>query len=345
MKKILCFSLCIAMLISLCSCSFFDELLNEISYDGELVVHFIDVGQGDCTLLQSGDEFMLIDAGEAEYGATVCQYLKNCGVRTLSYVVATHPHSDHCGGLYDVLNTFECDNFITTETNQQTKTWLNVLDSVLKNGINYIDAKVGSTYTLGSSDFQILAPYVIDNENYNNCSVSLKVTCNNNSFLFTGDAEKEVEQTLLNNNLDLSADVIKVPHHGSSTSSSIEFLRAVSPEYAVISCGRQNDYGHPHKETMQSLRRLSVTTHRTDKQGTVVCVSDGNNIEFFWDNSDERPEVPTTPSHYIGNKNTKKFHLDSCSGATDMKEQNKIMFDTIEDALSSGYSPCQTCEP
>lgn len=344
MKKILSLFMCIALIISLCSCSYSDIFNPYTDYDGELIVHFIDVGQGDCTLLESDNEFMLIDAGEAEYSATVCQYLENNRVKKLDYVVATHPHSDHCGGLTEVLNTFSCDNFITVETDQQTRSWLNVLDAVSKNDVNYIDAKVGATYSLGKSEFEILGPYSDNYDNYNDYSVVIKATFGSTSFLFTGDAERLAEHEMLDHGADVSADVLRVPHHGSSSSSSKEFLSAVSPTYGVISCGYQNDYGHPHKETLRSLSNIGVTTYRTDTLGTIVAATDGNNIEFFYENTDVKVETPD-PVHYIGNKNSMKFHISSCSGASDIKKENKVTFNSREDALQKGYTPCKTCDP
>lgn len=344
MKKTFTALMCTLVAILLSSCSYFTPGTPLTDYDGELIVHFIDVGQGDSILLESDNEFMLIDAGEAEYGPTVCQYLENNGVDNLDYVVATHPHSDHCGGLTEVINTFSCDNFITVETDQQTKSWLNVLYAVKNNDVNYIDAKVGATYSLGNSSFQIMGPHSNNYESYNDFSVVIKATYGNNSFMFTGDAEKLSENEMLDYSLDLSADVLKVGHHGSTTSSGIKFLSVVSPQYAVISCGYQNDYGHPHKETVKNLNNLGITTYRTDKHGTVVATSDGNNIEFYCDNSEVAPITPQEVS-YIGNKNSKKFHTSTCSGAQDIKKENLVSFDSREDAVEQGYSPCKTCEP
>ncbi|MBQ2972617.1 MAG: MBL fold metallo-hydrolase [Ruminococcus sp.] len=343
-KKILSLFICIAVVLSLCSCSF---LSARTSYEGDLIAHFIDVGQGDCILLESQDDFVLIDAGEAEYSATVCQYLKNNDVSSIDYVIATHPHSDHCGGLTEVIETFSVDNFITVETDQQTKTWLNVLYAVDNNNVNYIDAKVHSTYTFGNSSFEIMGPYGKSYEGYNDYSVVVKAECGNTSFLLTGDAEKKVEHEMIENGADLSADVLKVGHHGSSTSSCNEFLDAVDPSYAVIMCGMYNDYGHPHVETINSLNARNIATYRTDILGTVVAVSDGSNIEFFYDN--EEISVTTskndTSLSYIGNKNSRKFHLSSCSGAKDIKKKNRVIFDKREEAINNGYTPCKTCNP
>lgn len=344
-KKFISLFMCIAVVFSLCSCSFKPSY---IDYDGDLVAHFIDVGQGDCILLESEGDYVLIDAGEAEYSATVCQYLENNNVSSLDYVIATHPHSDHCGGLTEVIETFSVDNFITVETDQQTKTWLNVLYAVSNNNVNYIDAEVKDTYTFGNSSFEIMGPYGHNYEDYNDYSVVVKAKCGNTSFLLTGDAEKRVELEMINNGADLSADVLKVGHHGSSTSSCDEFLDAVDPSYAVIMCGLYNDYGHPHAETVDSLNARDITTYRTDMLGTVVAVSDGNSIEFYYDNEDYNvatAKADVSTASYIGNKNSKKFHLSTCSGARDIKEENKVTFDSREEAVNNNYTPCKTCNP
>lgn len=347
MKRFLSLFLCFILAISLCSCSPFQE---ETIAQGEggLLVHYIDVGQGDCILLESENDFVLIDAGEIEYGPTVCQYLSNNGVESIDYVIATHPHSDHCGGLSEVIESFPCDNFITVETDQQTKTWLNVLNAVSNNNVNYIDAKVSDTYSFGDAIFEILGPYGDYYDNYNDYSVVLKATYQNTSFLFTGDAERNAELEMINNNANLKADVLKVSHHGSSSSSCDEFLDAVNPTYAVIMCALYNEYGHPHKETINSLNRRGILTYRTDSLGSIVAVSDGNSIEFYYENEDSvvaPTSFDTSKLSYIGNKNSKKFHLSTCSGASEMSEKNKVSFKNREHALNEGYSPCKTCNP
>ncbi len=347
MKKLLSLILCLITVLSLCSCVAFFETGIERSED-DFLVHFIDVGQGDCILLESKGDFVLIDAGEAEYGPTVCEYLSTNGVKTIDYVIATHPHSDHCGALTEVIETFPCENFITVENDQQTKTWLNVLYAVSNRNVNYIDAKVGNTYSFGNADFEIMGPYSQTYDNYNNYSVVVKATYENNSFLFTGDAEKAVEYEMLENSASLKADVLKVSHHGSSSSSSNEFLDAVSPTYAVITCGMYNEYGHPHRETTNNLNRRGVITYRTDTMGTVVAVSNGNDIEFYYDNEEDvssPTQFDTSTISYVGNKNSKKFHLSTCDGANNMNEENKVKFDSREDAVENGYSPCKTCNP
>ncbi len=353
-KKILSFLILIALLISVCSCV--SQPVNPIQAvnfeainNSKLSVHYIDVGQGDSILLKSGDSAALIDAGEKEYADTVIDYIESLNIEKLDYIIATHPHSDHCGGLAKVIDSIECENFITVETDQQTSTWLDVLYAVDDNNINYIDREVGATYSLGEATLEILGPYSDTYDNYNDYSVIVKAVCDDTSFLFTGDAEAYAEKELISHKAKLSADVLKVGHHGSSTSSCREFLFNVDPTYAVISCGKNNDYGHPHKETTQSLDMMGVTTYRTDVLGHIVAVTDGYTIDFFYQNSDVAVETTAFGANdnaqYVGNKNSKKFHLGTCESVENMSDNNKVEFSSREDAINNDYTPCQNCNP
>ena len=351
MKKIICLLLTAVMALAAASCDVISPKKTEIKLEGsKLLVHFIDVGQGDSILLESKGEFVLVDAGEREYGSKVVDYIKERAADSLKYVIATHPHSDHIGGLTEVINKIGAENFITVETDQSTSTWLNVLKAVEKHDVNYIDAEPGKTYRFGEASFTILAPLGSGYEGYNNYSVVTKVCCGDISFLLTGDAEKASEYEMVAAGEDLSADVLKCGHHGSSTSSTAKFLKAVRPSCAVISCGEKNDYGHPHKETMQKLNLLGCQIYRTDEMGTVVARTDGTSITFI------TPEGKTlgeyTPSAqpagditYIGNKNSHVFHLANCTGVESMSEKNKVAFSTREEAVEQGYKPCTQCNP
>ncbi len=342
----------------------FNNLNDFNDSDIKLKVSFLDVGQGDSILLSSDDEFVLVDAGEKEYGETVLDYIKSQGARSLKYVIATHPHSDHVGGLSAVINGIECENFITSETDQSTTTWLNVLRAVDKNDVNYIDSQPGSTYSFGEAEFTVLAPLSDGYEGYNNYSVVIKATCSNISYLLCGDAETISEKEMLKAKEDLSADVIKLGHHGSSTSSSKAFIKAVNPSFAIISCGKNNDYGHPHKETIKTLNDFNITYYRTDEVGTIVSVTDGTYLKFssstgeianetyipasensskssFDTNDKTQPDKET----YIGNKNSKIFHKPDCSGAKNMSDKNKVYFNSREKAVKDGYKPCGSCNP
>lgn len=356
MKKILCLILAAVMAFCLAGCElFWPQSPKETEIDDDnakLKVHFIDVGQGDSILLESDGEFVLIDAGEKEYGGTVLKYIKNRGADSLKYVIATHPHSDHIGGLTKVINGIGVENFITVETDQNTSTWRNVLKAVDKNDVNYIDAKVGDRYGFGEAGFTVLAPLSDRYEGYNNYSVVTMVQCGEIRFLLAGDAEKDSEKEMLNAGEDLRADVLKLGHHGSSSSSTAAFLKAVDPAYAIISCGKNNDYGHPHKETLKKLKLLGCTYFRTDQLGTIVASTDGKYLSFSSEYGSG--EIPTYSAdetrasngmQYVGNKNSRVFHYASCSGVKTMNEKNKVEFTSREEAVKAGYTPCSSCNP
>lgn len=241
-------------------------------------VHFIDVGQGDSILIEADNHYMLIDAGENNQGTTVVNYLKEQGVKKLDYVIGTHPHSDHIGGLDTVIHSFDVGKVILPDVIHTTKTFEDVLDAIAENGLKITKAVVGNTYSLGASSFTIVAPNASDYDDLNDYSVSIKFINGENSFLFTGDAEKISEAQMLSNDIDLSADVLKLGHHGSSSSSHDKFLDEVKPDYAVICVGVDNSYGHPHKETLQKLKNRNIKVFRTDIQNTIIFTSNGKNI-------------------------------------------------------------------
>lgn len=290
MKRFFCVLLTLTMLFATASCS--QPLKEEtvtayettVDITAKLTVHFIDVGQGDCTLLESDGEFVLIDAGERDCGDMVLEYIDNCGADELKYVIATHPHSDHVGGLGTVLSGMYTENFITVETDCATKTWTRTLTAVEEQDINYIDAEVGDTYTFGSARFTIMAPLSNSYSGYNSYSVVTKVECGNIRFMLTGDAEKKSEYEMVAAGEDLSADVLKCGHHGSSTSTTAKFLKAVNPAYTIISCGEDNEYGHPHSETIQKLNTLGCEIFRTDTMGTIIASTDGKELTFSTNN-------------------------------------------------------------
>lgn len=353
MKRIFCVLTMLAVLLTVGSCRR-DMPSNNPSApsDARLIVHFIDVGQGDSILLESDDEFVLIDAGERDQADRVVDYIIDRGADELKYVIATHPHSDHVGGLRKVINEIDAENFITTETDCATNTWMKVLTAVEDKRLHYIDAVAGDTYTFGKASFTIMAPLSDSYEGYNNYSVVTKVTCGDVSFLLTGDAEKESENEMLSSGESLRADVLKCGHHGSSTSTTAKFLKAVNPSYAVISCGKDNEYGHPHKETIQKLELLGCEILRTDRMGTIVAYTDGSTLSFNTTGGAVRAateQVKETnadsSTYYIGNKSSHVFHLPDCGGVKNMNEKNKITFESREKAAEAGYHPCSSCNP
>lgn len=245
--------------------------------EDNIKVHYINVGNADAILLQQGGFSMLIDAGENKNGKMVVEYIKNLGITKLDYLIGTHPHSDHIGGMDDVIYAFEIGQIIMPKVSHTTKTYEEVLIAAKDKGHKITGAKSGQTYSLGNARAEILSPVKDKYENLNEYSVVLRVTYENNSFLFTGDMEKYNEKELLQANVNLFADVLKVAHHGSSTSSTAAFLQAVNPKYGIISVGKDNDYGHPHT---QILRRLTstMTVYRTDENGTITATGDGSSI-------------------------------------------------------------------
>jgi competence protein ComEC len=244
-----------------------------------LSVHFIDVGQGDSILVCCEGKNMLIDGGVPDEGAAVENYLRGCGVRSLEYVVGTHPHDDHIGGLVSVIKDYDIGTIIMSGATTTTQTYENLLTSISGKKKSITRAKVGDSYELGGATFVILAP-AGTYDDLNETSVVIKLTYSARSFLFTGDASEASEKDMLAENRDLCADVLKVGHHGSSTATSQDFLNAVHPSFAVISVGQGNKYGLPNTEVTQRLKDAGIKIFRTDTEGTIVFKSDGQSITY-----------------------------------------------------------------
>ena len=246
---------------------------------GNLEVHFLDVGQADCTLIKCDGYTMLIDAGEDDQGTKIQNYLKKQGVEKLDYLVLTHPDSDHIGSADVILTKFETGMVFMSDFEKETNIYIDLLQLMKDSQIEYLTPEVGDIYPLGSASFQILAPND-EYEDQNNASIALLLTHGENSFLFTGDAEKSAEKDMLDNGLNLAADVFHAGHHGSKTSNTEDFMNAVNPQYAVISCGVDNSYGLPDAEVLNRFRQNGIKVYRTDEQGTIVVSSDGKQITF-----------------------------------------------------------------
>lgn len=247
----------------------------------KMEVHFIDMGQGDATLIKCGDAAMLIDAGENEKGTQVQNYLRKQGVKSLDYLIVTHPDSDHCGGADVIITKYDIDTIIYPNYEKDTKSWRDVVKAMDYKGYKVTKPVVGDTYKLGDAKFTIIAP---NGDGYgdesNNYSVGILLEHGDKKFVFTGDAEEAAEEDILKNGINISADVLQVGHHGSKTASTNDFIKAVNPEYAVISCGENNEYGHPHAATLNTLRAKNVKLFRTDEQGSIVATSDGKKITW-----------------------------------------------------------------
>jgi len=317
--------------------------------DTSLIVSYIDVGQADSILIQQGNKSMLIDAGNYEDGDAIIKYIKRKGIKRLDCVVGTHPHEDHIGSLSKIIDTFVIGTIYMPKVATNTKTFENTLLSIKKKGLKIKEARAGVSIDFGKTKTSIIAPVSPKYEDLNNYSAVIKMTYGKNSFLFMGDAETLSEKEILKDvrkNFKTKVDVIKIGHHASGSSSSWPFLKAVLSDnsYAIISVGKNNDYGHPHAETIAKLRKIGAKILRTDELGTIVIKSDGKTIAY-----NKMSSVKTTPApaneagKYIGNKNSKKFHKSTCKSLP--IEKNKVLFDSREEAIKQSYEPCGVCNP
>ena len=272
MKKIL--SLLLLMLLM------FTAGCGTIASAENLLVYFLDVGQADAAILQCGDEVMMIDGGESSDSSLIYSYLtKTLGITHIDYMIATHPHADHIGGLSGALNACSVGVVYSPVRSYDSKQFSSLVKYVQKQGRELTVPEIGDSFAFGDAQVQFLSP-MKEYSNINDCSIVVRITHGNNTFLFTGDAEWDAEHDMVDSGYDLSAAVLKVGHHGSDTSSSYVFLREVMPKYAVISCGEGNSYGHPTEAVLSRLRDVGAQVFRTDLQGDVVFVSDGTTLSF-----------------------------------------------------------------
>lgn len=355
----------------------------EIPADSSFAVHFIDVGQADAALVLCDGKSMLIDGGNSADSSLIYSYLKNHNVSHLDYIVATHAHEDHVGGLSGALNYATVGTAFCSVTEYDSKTFNDFVKYLDKQNVSITVPSAGDSFKLGSANVQILAP-ITHSDDPNNMSIVLRVVYGGTSFLFTGDAEREEEQDILNAGFNLDSTVLKVGHHGSDTSTTYPFLREIMPEYGVISVGEGNSYGHPTEDTLSRLRDADVKVFRTDMQGTIICTSDGNTVSFnVGRNKDANtlelestptpeptpeptptvapvPESTSKPSpdteptpepkpvgqDYVLNTNSHKFHYPSCGSAKKTADHNKAYFTgTRDELIARGYSPCGNCHP
>lgn len=331
-------------------------------------IRYLDVGQADAALVECDGHYMLIDGGNAADSSLIVSVLRSEGVTHLDYIVNTHPHEDHVGGLAGALNACTIDRVFCPVTSYDSKAFENFVKyTEIRN--RTIEVPVpGESYELGVCSFKILGP-IAGYDSTNNMSIVLRIEYGDTSFLFTGDMEREAEGDLLDfwGEAEIKSTVLKVGHHGSDTSTSYHFLWAVEPSYAVISVGQGNSYGHPTEDTLSLLRDADVKVYRTDWQGDILCISDGNRVEFTVDRNEDidtlSPAGPNSAQQnngtaespagetaevvtYIFNASTHKFHAPLCSSVTEMSEKNKIYFTgTRDEAIANGYVSCGRCRP
>jgi len=352
--------------------------------DSKFEVHFIDVGQGDASLVLCDGESMLIDGGTSKSSSLIYTYLKNHGIDHLNYIVSTHPHEDHVGGLAGALNYATVGKAFSPVTTYDSRAFNSFVKYLNEQNVSITVPKPGNEFKLGSAAVKILGPVSTDS-NANNNSIVLKITYGDTSFLFTGDAEREEEQDILAKGYDLNSTVLKVGHHGADTSTTYPFLREIMPGYAVISVGTNNQYGHPTDNALSRLRDADVKTYRTDMQGDIICTSNGKSVSFKVERNANidtlasvskptasptakptvspstkptaeptpkptvkpttKPEEPTDV-RYILNTSTKKFHHPHCSSVKMMSDKNKQETAmTRDEVIGQGYDPCGRCNP
>ena len=343
-------------------------------------IDFIDVGQGDSALIQCDGHYMLIDGGDASKSSLIYSYLKTRFIKNIDVMVATHADEDHIGGLSGALNYSNVGTALCPVTQNDTKAFSNFVKYLNAQGRAITVPRAGTSFSLGSATVYILGPISKGSES-NNDSIVLRIVYGYASFLFTGDAEIEEENEILNSGQTVQSSILKVGHHGSKSSTSDAFLRKVAPRYAVISVGSDNSYGHPTSEVLSRLRNAGIKVLRTDLQGDIICTSDGRSIDLYVqknpnintydyagaaqtadrsiisitpteNNSVVTPDRSysengtTMPQSYVLNTNKKKFHRPDCGSVSEMKEKNKRYYTgSREEIIAQGYDPCKRCNP
>lgn len=314
-----------------------------------LQVHFIDVGQADAILVENGHSAMLVDAGNNDDGELVVNYLRQRGIQKLDVVMGTHPHEDHIGGLDDVLKAFAVEQVYLPKVTHMTETYRDVLQAIKSKNLKATPAVGGQHFQLGQADVEIFGPNGTGYKELNDYSIVCKVSYGETSFLLTGDAEELVEQEMLKRGYNLKANVLKVGHHGSHSSTSEKFLQAVSPQYAVISVGKDNDYGHPHLETLQKLAQHKVKVYQTAQVGTIVMTSDGNTVSIKTTKSQpvEQPKSQVSVQQYvdqqgqglikgnISHSGAKIYHMPGQVNYE--KTKPEVWFKTEQEAQDAGF--------
>ena len=382
-SRIISVLLCICMLFCICSCTNEGTQITKETNgtaqtesvtktitpkdttdysEHSFAVHYIDVGQGDAALVLCDDKTMLIDGGKPHASSIIYTYLKNLNIDYLDYIVASHADDDHIGGLSAPLAKMKVGNVLAPETEADTRSYESLKNKTAEQGLTITHPKPGECLDFGSSKIEFYGPITESKSDRNNGSVVMKIIYGDTSFLFTGDAEREEEQEILNAGYDLSATVLKVGHHGSKNSTTYPFLREIMPKYAVISVG-DNSYGHPTEDTLSRLRDADVIVYRTDIQGDIIAISDGKNVTITTKKNENAQTNPTENEkstsaqnsenainqkicEYIGNANTKKFHYPECGAVSQMKEKNKVYLNcTRDEAIKDGYTPCGRCNP
>lgn len=344
--------------------------------DDLLTVRFLDVGQGNAVLVENDGLFMLIDGGDREYSSYVVSSLAKYGVDKLTYVISSHYDADHLNGIVGALSVYPCDMVLAADYTTDTRVYESFCEVVKERDIELVYPAMGDTYSLGDATFTVVCPDDYEYADVNDNSVGIRLAYGENSFLILGDATVSMERKMMQSGLELDSDVYLASHHGSDGSTSQEFLEAVAPGAVVISAGVGNSYGHPAKRVMEEIKATGADLYRTDLQGVLSVVSDGVNLKWSQESSadfgsgeevagktgakadaaavqnedtvsaQDTQTVEWEDADYVLNRNTKKFHLPSCSSAADISVENAADFaGSREDLIDAGYEPCKRCNP
>ncbi len=361
-KKLLAILLSLIITFSLAGCVDYQQVVTTPKEDGVLRVHFFDVGQGDSMFCElPNGQTILIDAGETDQGEIVVNKIKNLGYSTIDYVIATHPHSDHIGGLADVYSAFDIVTTYMPNATHTTSTFEKLLTAIEKENCKVVQAKQGVVMLDGDVYASFVAPVQDYYDEINNYSACLKLVYGSNSFLFMGDSEDLVEYEITDN---IDVDVVKVSHHGSAKSSCYNFVSRTTAEYAVFEVGEGNSYGHPHDEVLDIWTQAQAKILRTDIHGDIVFITDGKNLSYKTSitdpfESDTTSSLITTQQQiivqeendeldfkWVLNTKSKKFHNPYCSSVDTIKEENKAFSSkTTDQLISEGYKGCGNCNP
>lgn len=323
------------------SIPYFRPPVQQVLTGGTLELHFIDVGQGDAALLVCNGHAMLIDGGSSQSSSWVYTYLMKHNIKTLDYIVATHPHDDHVGGLAGALNAAEARRAFSSAAEAEGRAFQSFLKYLAQQEVPLEVPQPGDIFDLSSAQVTVLGPLRASG-NLNDTSLVLRVAFGDFHALFTGDAEAAEEADILASGAQLQSDVLKVGHHGGSDASTEAWLRAVHPKTAVISCGKNNDYGHPTQQTLDRLQVIGAEILRTDQQGDIVIVVQHDGSYALQGET----AVPDGEITYVVNTKSGKFHDPGCSSAADISDQNRLDFTgTREELIDRGYQPCGRCKP
>ena len=314
---------------------------NTVTLSGQnLTVHFLDVDQGDSILLEIDGKSMLVDSGESDQGKVVTAYLQDQGISTLDYVVATHPHSDHIGGMNDILNNFQVEHFVDSGYPHTSKTYENMLTTIDTKNIPFEVAQAGQTIDFDPAvDIEVLNPASTYSDELNENSVVLKITYGDTSFLLMGDAGLESEENIMEAGYDVDSDILKVGHHASTSGSGEAFISAASPEVSIIEVGAGNDYGHPHDEILDRLQKAS-TVYRTDLDGTIIVTTDGSTYTVT---TEKTGTISTRSGAYISTDSTtegqSEEYVDSSSTESTVYVSDLNLQDEWVQISNKGSSP------